>query len=780
MALNKQTEMAFGDEFLRRDPVSGNEVPPGALPEEVRDNIPARLSEGEYVVPADVLQYYGIKFFEDLRGKAKTDLANLENNGRMGGNPIDDSGGLPFSVEELNTYEEDVPVAANMGGVIRGYEEGGVTEMSPIGSTSSLKTYVNDEGSRLFIRFVNGVAIPPVPPGYSEEGTSSSGSETSDPLRIPPQSCHTGYIWDSIKGICVPDISNQDDESDWAPKFLRDLDKMNAAQLAQYAAEISKTGIYKTISKSGIAQLLGIGRQEKKVIGYIEEKLKIVPKGSSMANFYQYLLDGIESGDRKGLEALVKEIKTNNPELVTSVLVESGIKTKDKTSTYFDTITSSNNTIGLGGTKYGVNLGAGQLDAAISGGTAPPLDYEVGEEDGLGSEPTAPYVGRDVYGLGKMGEYGGLGAPPPVADPRGPDQIPRTVLNQPSMDVNFDPTRVQPTAGPITDATRDRMRNEGVLGKGEGLGTAPVVDTSVYFNDELDPGRNAGIDYGGLDAALAERDAALAERDAANMTPEQAAQYYGYDPRLNSPRLLDAYQRGDDLGTAPTAPRDYVVNDAASAPTGMTSNKAWRKPSGLGGAPTGRDPAQAAQYYDPAMPSVGYISRPKGLDDLGTETLNIQLLADLNKNPENAEVILSRGVPTIVSAQNSAALASNLLQPKMDPRFGYESGRDNLQERLVEGLYGDRLPLTDSQTLAKADTAKTEAALEASRKRAEENDKYIASLVADIEKTRREDREEEEAAEAGGYKTVETYKNIAGGRYMNKGGLVSKRKKRKK
>ena len=74
MALNEQTEMVFGDEPPRRDPVSGNEVPPGALPSEVRDDIPARLSEGEYVVPADVLQYYGIKFFEDLRGKAKNDL----------------------------------------------------------------------------------------------------------------------------------------------------------------------------------------------------------------------------------------------------------------------------------------------------------------------------------------------------------------------------------------------------------------------------------------------------------------------------------------------------------------------------------------------------------------------------------------------------------------------------------------------------------------------------------------------------------------------------------
>ena len=194
------------------------------------------------------------------------------------------------------------------------------------------------------------------------------------------------------------------------------------------------------------------------------------------------------------------------------------------------------------------------------------------------------------------------------------------------------------------------------------------------------------------------------------------------------------------------------------------------------------DTALAAPYYDPTVPSVGYISRPKGLNDLDTETQNIQLLTDLNKNPENAEAILSKGIPTIVSAQDSAVLASNLI----NPRLGYESGQDALQERLVKGLYGDRLPLTDSQTLAKNDAAleesrkRAEKALEESRKRAEENDKYIASLVADIEKTRREDREEEEAAEAGGYKTVETYKNIAGGRYMNKGGLASKRKKRKK
>lgn len=91
MALNEeqQTEAVFKSMRSDVDPVSGNEVPPGSLPEEVRDDIPAMLSEGEYVVPADVLRFYGMKFFEDLRSEAKMGLANMEANGRIGGEPVD-------------------------------------------------------------------------------------------------------------------------------------------------------------------------------------------------------------------------------------------------------------------------------------------------------------------------------------------------------------------------------------------------------------------------------------------------------------------------------------------------------------------------------------------------------------------------------------------------------------------------------------------------------------------------------------------------------------------
>ena len=180
--LDEQTEMAFGNGSARVDPVSGNEVPPGALPSEVRDDIPARLSEGEYVVPADVLQYYGIKFFEDLRGKAKMELSGMEQNGRMGGEPVGEAPmesmeELPFGAEELQSYEDGQEAPA------QGFVEGGpVTEAASMFPTTMIKTYINEAGSKLYIRFVNGIAIPPVPPGYVEEGSTIDPVESVVPI----------------------------------------------------------------------------------------------------------------------------------------------------------------------------------------------------------------------------------------------------------------------------------------------------------------------------------------------------------------------------------------------------------------------------------------------------------------------------------------------------------------------------------------------------------------------------------------------------------------------
>ena len=123
--MNDQMEMAFMneggiiDDGLDVDPVSGNEVPPGSLAEEVRDDIPAQLSEGEYVVPADVVRYYGVKFFEDLRDQAKMGLAEMEANGRIGGEPVPDGG--PVNDQELS--EQEMAAIREVMGMTEGGEE---------------------------------------------------------------------------------------------------------------------------------------------------------------------------------------------------------------------------------------------------------------------------------------------------------------------------------------------------------------------------------------------------------------------------------------------------------------------------------------------------------------------------------------------------------------------------------------------------------------------------------------------------------------------------------
>jgi hypothetical protein len=108
MALNEDDQMQavfISSRPVEVDPVSGNEVPPGSLPEEVRDDIPAQLSEGEYVVPADVLRFYGMKFFEDLRKEAKIELARMDAEGRIGGEPMGEMEEGDLTPEEMSEID---------------------------------------------------------------------------------------------------------------------------------------------------------------------------------------------------------------------------------------------------------------------------------------------------------------------------------------------------------------------------------------------------------------------------------------------------------------------------------------------------------------------------------------------------------------------------------------------------------------------------------------------------------------------------------------------------
>ena len=109
------------DEGGTKDPVSGNDVPPGATQEEVRDDIPAQLSEGELVFPADVVRYIGLEKLMKLRQDAKMGLKVMEEMGQMGNADeatIPDD--IPFSLIDIDMAEDDEEVEERaQGGVIR-------------------------------------------------------------------------------------------------------------------------------------------------------------------------------------------------------------------------------------------------------------------------------------------------------------------------------------------------------------------------------------------------------------------------------------------------------------------------------------------------------------------------------------------------------------------------------------------------------------------------------------------------------------------------------------
>ena len=92
------------DDGMNVDPVSGNNVPSGSLSEEVRDDIPAKLSEGEYVVPADVVRFHGVQMFENLRDQAKQGFGSMEKDGRIGGQPVNED--FPIPMNQLQTFDE--------------------------------------------------------------------------------------------------------------------------------------------------------------------------------------------------------------------------------------------------------------------------------------------------------------------------------------------------------------------------------------------------------------------------------------------------------------------------------------------------------------------------------------------------------------------------------------------------------------------------------------------------------------------------------------------------
>ena len=153
--------------------VNGVEVPPGSLREEVADDIPAQLSEGEFVVPADVVRYIGLEKLMAMRDKAKQGLQRMEEMGQMGNAEEVANPDQTFSEQDDTDFEAEIDdIMAEEGSTMpAGFARGGFASGTDLTKASrnpmvDVRFFKNKEGKVMFITHINGVPLVPIPEGF--------------------------------------------------------------------------------------------------------------------------------------------------------------------------------------------------------------------------------------------------------------------------------------------------------------------------------------------------------------------------------------------------------------------------------------------------------------------------------------------------------------------------------------------------------------------------------------------------------------------------------------
>jgi hypothetical protein len=127
-------------EFVKEDDDDDDvpDPPPGATPEEVADDIPAYLSTGEYVLPANVVRYIGLKNITGMHQRALSELQQMEDLDII--ENVDENGYVEEDDDEMNYMKPEgvveIVVAEHhpKGLMAMGFAEGGM-----INSDSSME-----------------------------------------------------------------------------------------------------------------------------------------------------------------------------------------------------------------------------------------------------------------------------------------------------------------------------------------------------------------------------------------------------------------------------------------------------------------------------------------------------------------------------------------------------------------------------------------------------------------------------------------------------------------
>ena len=176
--------------------------PPGATKEEVADDQLVLLSEGELVVPANVVRYHGLGTYEGMRREALMGLQDMEQSGQIeyvsGGkekaDKIDDNGGIvkaqagtylapPFD-QSINTFNPQIGLNYSVPATYRP-----TTLAAPVAASSQ------------FVKTPGQQTIPQAPSALGMTGNVRA-LNTTNPLLLP----YTPVIPSSVTGVYAPNV----------------------------------------------------------------------------------------------------------------------------------------------------------------------------------------------------------------------------------------------------------------------------------------------------------------------------------------------------------------------------------------------------------------------------------------------------------------------------------------------------------------------------------------------------------------------------------------------
>ena len=323
------------DEGGEIDEVSGNEVPVGGTKKGVRDDIDARLSEGEFVMPEDATRYHGLKTMMQMRQEAKMGLKQMEAMGLMGNAdeatlPDD----IPFGLGDLMIVEvaeengDTVEMAA--GGVA--FNRGGSTDQS--GETISLtggtqpvpvrgegevsfddvmadaklefKEYRNESGASIMIPFRGGAPMFPIPAGYKLYTGEDGEPEVPDVPETGEGVIPTDDD-DDQSALTAYRQSGQSTKVNWEDMSTEEfLQKANERNGFGRNLALGVASMINPIASIGMSALLRM--EDEKVLGMARERMKALPAGSAQRAEYEKMIAAYEDRGKGLFGGLVSKI----------------------------------------------------------------------------------------------------------------------------------------------------------------------------------------------------------------------------------------------------------------------------------------------------------------------------------------------------------------------------------------------------------------------------------------------------------------------------------------